>query len=60
VQLHTPESWAAKSRTHELYEQQRALTEGSPARTLLEERMNEIFASVTRPAGAAQVGRSAP
>lgn len=60
VQLYIPESWAAKSSTHELYEQQRPLPEGSPAYAQGEERMKEIFAGVPTPPAAREVGRGTP
>jgi hypothetical protein len=55
VQLHTPDSFAAKQATHPLYEQQRLLPEGSPQWRELRERQREIFRSVPQPPGAADI-----
>ncbi|BCJ38206.1 hypothetical protein Athai_57090 [Actinocatenispora thailandica] len=55
VQVHTPESFAAKMDTHEIYERQR--TTGDPAEAArLQEQQNEIFRQVPVPEGAAGVG----
>lgn len=52
VQLHTPESLAAKEVTHQLYEQARVLPKGSAERLALEATQNEVFRAVPRPPGA--------
>lgn len=55
VQVHTPESFAAKMDTHEIYERQRT-TEDPAEAARLQEQQNEIFRQVPVPAGATDVG----
>ena len=57
VQVHTPESLAAKERTHPLYEEQRLLPPDDPRWAELERQQQEIFDMVPRPEGAADVRR---
>jgi hypothetical protein len=52
VQFHTPESFDAKMRTHDLYDQIRLLPEGDPRRVELERQQDEIFDNVPHPPGA--------
>lgn len=52
VQFHTPESFDAKMRTHDLYNEIRLLPEGDPRRVELEAQQNAIFDAVPHPAGA--------
>ncbi|UGT39677.1 hypothetical protein LTV02_26935 [Nocardia yamanashiensis] len=49
VQFHTPESFDAKMRTHDLYDEIRLLPEGDPRRIALEAEQNAIFNSVPHP-----------
>jgi len=56
VQFHTPESFAAKMETHELYEAQRVLPSTDVAgRARLAEQMNELFDSVAIPESVASI-----
>ena len=59
VQVHTPESLAAKTTTHDMYAAERVLPPGSPEQLELAARQREIFDAVPRPHGAADV-RPAP
>lgn len=52
VQFHTPESFDAKMRTHDIYDQIRILPEGDPRRIALEAEQNAIFDAVPHPPGA--------
>ncbi len=49
VQFHTPESFAAKMETHELYEAQRLLPPDSAEAIALAEQQREIFSQVPQP-----------
>jgi hypothetical protein len=55
MQFHTPESFAAKQTTHDLYEQARLLPRRSPERLALMREQAEIFRNVPRPAGTAGI-----
>jgi hypothetical protein len=55
VQIHTPDSLAAKEATHPLYKQARILLEGSAQRLAIEARQAEIFRQVSRPPGTAEL-----
>ncbi|WP_067819057.1 hypothetical protein [Nocardia inohanensis] len=57
VQFHTPESFDAKMRTHDLYDEIRLLPEGDPRRIALEAQQNAIFNSVPHPLGAETLSR---
>jgi hypothetical protein len=51
LQFHTPESFLAKETTHPLYNQQRALPEGSESWLALRDKQQEIFSAVDTPPG---------
>ncbi len=60
MQFHTPESFAAKQTTHDLYEQARLLPKRSTERLALMRQQAEIFSNVPRPEGTAGIRFSRP
>jgi hypothetical protein len=55
VQFHTPESFTAKSKTHQLYEQIRLLDPDSPRVAELRAMQNQVFDAVPRPPSASGI-----
>jgi hypothetical protein len=55
VQFHTPESWAAKQRTHDTYEQLCDTRTTPSVREKLEEQQRRIVAAIPVPPGAADI-----